>query len=119
MGILITDQLTQLSTESEVLNEVAKNPGIIWKYLQDLTTISAGVSRSADDCSDYSSGRQPDDQNAGENGAPFLRARKSRSRCGFLSEFFCEICALFCAGNDYSGAVWRDDKLCDCRAGVL
>ena len=37
MGILITDQLTQLSTESEVLNEVAKNPGIIRKYLQDLT----------------------------------------------------------------------------------
>ena len=36
MGILITDQLTQLSTESEVLNEVAKNPGIIRKYLQDL-----------------------------------------------------------------------------------
>jgi small conductance mechanosensitive channel len=37
LGILITDQLTQLSTESEVLNEVAKNPGIIRKYLQDLT----------------------------------------------------------------------------------
>ena len=61
MGILITDQLTQLSTESEVLNEVAKNPGIIRKYLQDLTPSLLGFLRSADDCSDYSSGRQPDE----------------------------------------------------------
>ena len=48
----------------------------------------------------------------------FLERGKVEAGCGFLSEFFCEICALFCAGNDYSGAVWRDDKLCDCRAGV-
>lgn len=36
MRIIVSDQLAQLSTESEVLNEVAKNPGVIRKYLEDL-----------------------------------------------------------------------------------
>ena len=118
MGILITDQLTQLSTESEVLNEVAKNPGIIRKYLQDLTPSLLGFlvqlmiaviillvgSRMI--------------KMLVKMVRRFLERGKVEAGWGFLSEFFCEICALFCAGNDYSGAVWRDDKLCDCRAGV-
>ena len=116
MGILITDQLTQLSTESEVLNEVAKNPGIIRKYLQDLTPSLLGFlvqlmiaviillvgSRMI--------------KMLVKMVHRFLERGKEAGVV--FSEFFCEICALFCAGNDYSGAVWRDDKLCDCRAGV-
>ena len=57
MGILITDQLTQLSTESEVLNEVAKNPGIIRKYLQDLTPSLLGFLVQLMIAVDYSSMR--------------------------------------------------------------
>ena len=101
MGILITDQLTQLSTESEVLNEVAKNPGIIWKYLQDLTPSLLGFLV----------------QLMIAVIILLVGSRMIKMLVKMVRRFL-EICALFCAGNDYSGAVWRDDKLCDCRAGV-
>ena len=112
MGILITDQLTQLSTESEVLNEVAKNPGIIRKYLQDLTPSLLGFliqlmiaviillvgSRMI--------------KMLVKMVRRFLeRGKVEAGVVSFLSSFV-KYARYFVL------AVWRDDKLCDCRAGV-